>query len=570
MEQQQVIEQGSRWIGAYNPNGKVVAASGQEFVDTEARILYRNISMPAGTDWLVVHDNTVLKIVASGGVSSVAWADLTGLPSSNPALVSYVSTQISNATTAITAAYTTAINAAIAGLATVYEPIITAGTTAQYWRGDKTWQTLNTAAIAGFTLAVNTLISTALGSGTEDTIAKWGPGGTTLVASANHLINATTGALFKAFNAANVAVKYQSVNSHSTMEFGKEGAATVPYNIALRVYSDGANTAYGMKVVTSLSGTSIGGEHLGFYSEIGDSSVNGLYSWAAAFRNSSGHNRNNVFRAYATNNFGDETTIFEVGHGSVASPSPVVRILGNGEAYFNGNVMCVDGTGISDTSIGSPPLYVKTTSTSWSTRIAAFEGGYGGTGGIGARPVLQMTGEHVTYFSSDVIQEGVYRAHISGIASGVDDAYYIWRFGSGPATSTTNIVGLVGDTGVFTMKGLRVCSAILANALNGSTGHTFTEIFKVLWNAASTRSDWDIYDDTRLTVGSTTGLRIGTATTQKLGFFNVAPVTQPAALTAADINAPNSGDATTDTLIANMRTRINELETKLQSLGLIA
>lgn len=37
-----------------------------------------------------------------------------------------------------------------AGAAT-YEPIITAGTTAQYWRGDKSWQTLNTAAVAELT-----------------------------------------------------------------------------------------------------------------------------------------------------------------------------------------------------------------------------------------------------------------------------------------------------------------------------------------------------------------------------------------------------------------------------------
>lgn len=34
-----------------------------------------------------------------------------------------------------------------------YEPVITAGTTAQYWRGDKAWQTLNQAAVAGLTTA---------------------------------------------------------------------------------------------------------------------------------------------------------------------------------------------------------------------------------------------------------------------------------------------------------------------------------------------------------------------------------------------------------------------------------
>ena len=33
----------------------------------------------------------------------------------------------------------------------VYEPVISAGTTAQYWRGDKSWQTLNQAAVSGLT-----------------------------------------------------------------------------------------------------------------------------------------------------------------------------------------------------------------------------------------------------------------------------------------------------------------------------------------------------------------------------------------------------------------------------------
>lgn len=56
----------------------------------------------------------------------------------------------------------------------------------------------------------------------------------------------------------------------------------------------------------------------------------------------------------------------------------------------------------------------------------------------------------------------------------------------------------------------------------------------------------------------------------KAGFFNTAPVTKPTALTTADASALNTGDATSDTVIANMRTRIGELETKLQSLGLLA
>lgn len=55
-----------------------------------------------------------------------------------------------------------------------------------------------------------------------------------------------------------------------------------------------------------------------------------------------------------------------------------------------------------------------------------------------------------------------------------------------------------------------------------------------------------------------------------IGFYGATPVTKPTALTAANASALNTGDATSDTVIANMRTRINELETKLQALGLLA
>lgn len=48
--------------------------------------------------------------------------------------------------------------------------------------------------------------------------------------------------------------------------------------------------------------------------------------------------------------------------------------------------------------------------------------------------------------------------------------------------------------------------------------------------------------------------------------FVNAPLT---ALTTADASVINTGDATSDTVIANMRTRINELEARLQSLELI-
>ena len=55
----------------------------------------------------------------------------------------------------------------------------------------------------------------------------------------------------------------------------------------------------------------------------------------------------------------------------------------------------------------------------------------------------------------------------------------------------------------------------------------------------------------------------------KLSFYNVTPVIRPTALTPTGTYTLNTGDAGSDTEITLIRTRINEIETKLQSLGLL-
>ncbi len=64
-----------------------------------------------------------------------------------------------------------------------------------------------------------------------------------------------------------------------------------------------------------------------------------------------------------------------------------------------------------------------------------------------------------------------------------------------------------------------------------------------------------------LVVGTTTGSKLGTATTQKLGFWNATPVVQPAGI--ADV----AGGATVD---AEARAAINSLLGKLETIGLLA
>lgn len=104
--------------------------------------------------------------------------------------------------------------------------------------------------------------------------------------------------------------------------------------------------------------------------------------------------------------------------------------------------------------------------------------------------------------------------------------------------------------------------------------------FKWIYNATATSAvaslnSWGYanplridFSDLSLQTISGGPVRIG-KTTSTIGFFNVPPVAKPTALTTKNTGTLNTGDATSDTIINNMRTRINELETKLQSLGLL-
>ena len=50
-----------------------------------------------------------------------------------------------------------------------------------------------------------------------------------------------------------------------------------------------------------------------------------------------------------------------------------------------------------------------------------------------------------------------------------------------------------------------------------------------------------------------------------VGLYGNTPIDQGAALTASDTNTPNSGDVTTDAIIANLQTRVDELEARLNT-----
>jgi len=80
-------------------------------------------------------------------------------------------------------------------------------------------------------------------------------------------------------------------------------------------------------------------------------------------------------------------------------------------------------------------------------------------------------------------------------------------------------------------------------------------------NGDTLKGNLTMGDSFNIPVGTTTGTKIGTATSQKLAFYGVTPVDQPATI------ADPTGGATVD---AEARTAINSLIDRLQELGLIA
>lgn len=143
-------------------------------------------------------------------------------------------------------------------------------------------------------------------------------------------------------------------------------------------------------------------------------------------------------------------------------------------------------------------------------------------------------------------------------------------YGSGNTIIGADITGLAADT--------------TNNVILGSGGAIRLRFDGTKW----------LLTDLDIALGTTTGTKIGTATNQKLGFFNATPIVQPAALTAQLTTITHTAPGTPDyaiqdftqsspwgfasqdeansvlAVIANLQTRVSELETKLKALGLVA
>jgi hypothetical protein len=171
---------------------------------------------------------------------------------------------------------------------------------------------------------------------------------------------------------------------------------------------------------------------------------------------------------------------------------------------------------------------------------------------------------------TDITGLGITLAHFTNTTSAGSLQLYKSRSG----TVGTNTIVQNGDQlGRIDFRGADgsgyITGALISGQVDGTPGANDMPgrlVFSVTADgSASPTEALRISNDRSITVsdggnvvlGTTTGTKIGTATTQKLGFYNATPVVQPAAV----------ADATT---AIDVITQLNDLLAKLRTLGIIA
>lgn len=158
-------------------------------------------------------------------------------------------------------------------------------------------------------------------------------------------------------------------------------------------------------------------------------------------------------------------------------------------------------------------------------------------------------------------------------ANAIANAYGLWvtsaGFGDGlHATTVTNYCAyymsapsaMSGGTSITNQYGVYLENVNLGSTLN----------YAIYTNAGLVHfgDDIEIADGQNIILDTTTGTKIGTATSQKLGFFNHAPAIQPSAYTPTNVSTDRAYDANSTTLdeVADV---LGTLITDLQGLGLV-
>ena len=152
-------------------------------------------------------------------------------------------------------------------------------------------------------------------------------------------------------------------------------------------------------------------------------------------------------------------------------------------------------------------------------------------------------------------------AYIGAVRSGADNsgALIVSTYSAGTAGERMRIFPTggvsIGNTTNPGATNLSVTGTVTIGSTLGVTGAT------TCTGLLAANGGITLGDAQNIAVNTTTGTKIGTATTQKIGFFNATPVVQGASV----------ADATGGVIIdAEARTAINAIISRLEALGLIA
>jgi hypothetical protein len=222
----------------------------------------------------------------------------------------------------------------------------------------------------------------------------------------------------------------------------------------------------------------------------------------------------------------------------------------NNELEVGGDVVLDDGGTYTTTLQTITPTAARTISFPDATGTVALVAGSSG------QLVYNNAGAQAGAPGSVVGATGDITLTLNGAASTPPlDITGTW-FTGGTATTTKPQV-LIEPTGTTSTAWSTSGTGLGVNAASGFAGNLLDLQLNGTseWNFSGTV--FNIGEANNITVGTTTGTKIGTATTQKLGFFDKTPVVQPLAV----------ADATDAT---NAITQFNTLLARMRDLGLIA
>lgn len=157
------------------------------------------------------------------------------------------------------------------------------------------------------------------------------------------------------------------------------------------------------------------------------------------------------------------------------------------------------------------------------------------------------------------------------IGSGAAIALSKLATGALPAVITVASANLVDGT--IVNDDVSATAAIVGSKVTPNFGAQNVVTTGTLGAGATTLGGSLTLGDNNIVAGTTTGVKVGTAITQKLGFYNATPIVQPAAAAQAAVVTTGATDSTpfgyTEAQANAIVALVNEMRSTLVNLGLM-